>query len=204
MLTWIKAAKLPNSQSRLRTVLTGCHLWRKTKLMIIKLQTPPLKSRNKSSELCLSSFFPQEKVAYLISKEHFKLSRVALFTHCCFPQACPSKGSNIVGVFSPINFPFFLPFSLTWTFLALQYMWSCPNTLQCANCGQQGIYYQSKQVPSLHTVILFFLATKFLVVWEAGAHILHSVTHLQSHVCFSKSLFRCFLKIFSFKKTLHT
>lgn len=32
----------PNLWSWLRTVLTRCNLWRKTKLIIIKLQTPPL------------------------------------------------------------------------------------------------------------------------------------------------------------------
>ena len=174
MLTWTKAAKLPNSW--LRTVLTCCNLWRQTKLMIIKLQTPPLSIRKKSSELCLSSFFPQEKVAYLISKDIFKLSRVALFARCSFPQACPFKVSNIVGFFSPISFPFFLPFSLTLTFQALQYMWSCPSIIRCASCGQQGIYYQSKQVASLHTVRLFFLATKFPVVWETGAHIFKAMS----------------------------
>lgn len=39
-------------------------------------------------------------MAYLISKEHFKLSRVALFSHCSFPQACPFKASDVVGVFT--------------------------------------------------------------------------------------------------------
>lgn len=111
---------------------------------------PPLEISKKSPELRLSSLFPQEKVTYLISKEHFKLRRVPLLPHCSFPSAA----SNIVGFFSPISFPCFLPFYLT--FLALQYLWSRPGTLQCANCGQQDISYQSKQVPSLHTLIFFF------------------------------------------------
>lgn len=62
--------------------------------------------------------------------------------------------------FSPISFPFFIPFSLTLTFLALQCMWCRPNTLRRASCGQRGICYQSKQVPSLHTVMLFFSGYK--------------------------------------------
>lgn len=39
---------------------------------------------------------------------------------------------------------------------------ACPHTLQCANCGQQGTCYQSKQVPSLPTVILAFSGSKAL------------------------------------------
>lgn len=44
MLPWIKADKLLNSLQWLRTALTCCNSWRKTKLMIIELHTHPSKS----------------------------------------------------------------------------------------------------------------------------------------------------------------
>lgn len=145
--------------------------------------------------MCLFLFFPQEKVAHLRSKEHFKLSRVALFPHCSFPQACPYKVGNIGVFLKPIYFRFFLSFSPTFTF----WLFSLSPHSPMYKLGTAR-HLLSKQTGSLTFPFwyCFFLAPRFPVVLETGTHILHSVTYPQSHVCWSKSLLRCFLKIVGF------
>lgn len=178
--------------------------------MIIKLQSPPLQLSKKSSELCLSSFSPQKKVAYLISKEHFKLSRVALFTHCSFSQACPFKASNIVGFFHLFLFLFSYPSLWLRLFWHSSTCGPVPSLSSVRAVDNKAPPIKANRFPRFTLWYCFFLATKFPVVWETGASILHSVTHLQSHLCCSKSLLRHIFKIFGFcrkkkkKTTLHT